>query len=390
VSDSRQIGNCGMAYLALGHCHDPAIRAGRPPNLTPSPVQQLVRGGCVYQTAAQHHRLWCRRLIAARMALSKLRFAIVLVLGTLLTPVFAVEAQQAPVYRIGFLRNGPPPESFIGGFRQGLRELGYIDGQNISIEYGLADTAEQLPSAAAELVRRNVDVIIASGTPPVVAAKNATRTIPIIFVAAIDPVATGVAASLARPGGNVTGFALMSADLMGKRLELLTEVLPGLSRVTVLSQAINPGNAEYIGQAELGGQALGLQLQVMAVHDPSDFERAFSEMRGASAVVQLDDVLFTSHRSQMVELAARNQLPVMYALRDFVDVGGLMAYGADLPDQYRRAATYVDKILKGAKPADLPVQQPVKFDLVINLKTAKELGLTVPPSVLARADEVIE
>jgi putative ABC transport system substrate-binding protein len=388
--DRRQVGNGGMAYFALDHCHNPAIRAGRPPNRTPSPVQQLVRGGCVYQTAAQHCRLGCRRLIAPRMALSKLRFAIVLVLGTLLTPVFAVEAQHAPIHRIGFLRNGPPPESFIGAFRQGLRELGYVDGQNINIEYGLADSEEQLPNAAAELVRRNVDVIIASGTPPVVAAKNATRTIPIIFVAAIDPVATGVAASLARPGGNVTGFALMSADLMGKRLELLTEILPGLSRVAVLSQATNPGNTEYIGQAELGGRALGLQLQVKAVHDPSDFERAFSEMRGAGAVVQLDDVLFTSHRSQMVKLAARNQLPVMYGLRDFADVGGLMAYGADLPDQYRRAATYVDKILKGAKPADLPVQQPVKFDLVINLKTAKELGLTVPPSVLARADEVIE
>ena len=390
--DSRQVGNGGMAYFALGHCHNPAIGAGRPPNLTPSPVQQLVRGGCVYQTAAQRHRLGDGPPDrAGGMTLNALRLAIVLFLGSFLASILTAEAQQArPVYRIGFLRNGPPPESFIGGFRQGLRELGYVDGQNISIEYGLADSAEQLPNAAAELVRRNVDVIIASGTPPVVAAKNATRTVPIIFVAAIDPVATGVAASLARPGGNVTGFALMSADLMGKRLELLTEVLPGLSRVAVLSQAINPGNTEYIGQAELGGRALGLQLQVTAVHDPSDFERAFSEMRGAGAVVQLDDVLFTSHRSQMVELAARNQLPVMYALRDFVDVGGLMAYGADLPDQYRRAATYVDKILKGAKPAELPVQQPVKFDLVINLKTAKELGLTVPPSVLARADEVIE
>ena len=158
--DSRQVGNGGMAYFALGHCHNPAIRAGRPPNLAPSPVQQLVRGGLVYQTAAQRHRPGCRRLIAARLALSKLRLAIVLVLGTLLTPVFAVEAQQArPVYRIGFLRNGPPPESFIGGFRQGLRELGYVDGQNISIEYGLADSAEQLPNAVAELARRNVDVI---------------------------------------------------------------------------------------------------------------------------------------------------------------------------------------------------------------------------------------
>jgi putative ABC transport system substrate-binding protein len=390
--DSRQVGNGGMAYFALGHCHNPAIGAGRPPNVTPSPVQQLVRGGCVYQTAAQRHRLGDGPPDrAGGMTLNALRLAIVLFLGSFLASILTAEAQQArPVYRIGFLRNGPPPESFIGGFRQGLRELGYVDGQNISIEYGLADSAEQLPNAAAELVRRNVDVIIASGTPPAVSAKNATRTVPIIFVAAIDPVATGVAASLARPGGNVTGFALMSADLMGKRLELLTEVLPGLSRVAVLSQAINPGNTEYIGQAEIGGRALGLQVQVIAVHDPSDFERAFSEMRGAGAVVQLDDVLFTSHRSQMVELAARNQLPVMYALRDFVDVGGLIAYGADLPDQYRRAATYVDKILKGAKPADLPVQQPVKFDLVINLKTAKELGLTVPPSVLARADEVIE
>jgi putative tryptophan/tyrosine transport system substrate-binding protein len=325
------------------------------------------------------------------MTLNTLRLAIVLVLGPWLAPILAVEAQQArPVYRIGFLRNGPPPESFIAGFRQGLRELGYVDGQNISIEYGLAGNAEQLPDAAAELVRRNVDVIIASGTPPVVAAKNATRTIPIVFVASIDPIATGVVASLARPGGNVTGFALISADLMGKRLELLREIVPGLSRVAVLSQAVNPGNAEYIGQAELGARVLGLQLQVIAVRDPGDFERAFTDMRGAGAVLQLDDVLFTSYQRQLVELAAKNQLPVMYGARFFVDAGGFLAYGSDIPDHYRRAATYVDKILKGAPPAELPVQQPTKLELVINLKTAKELGLTVPPSVLARADEVIE
>jgi ABC transporter substrate binding protein len=255
--DSRQVGNGGMAYFAVGHCHNPAIGAGRPPNLAPSPVQQLVRGGCVYQTAAQRHRLGDGPPDrAGGMTLNALRLAIVLFLGSFLASILTAEAQQArPVYRIGFLRNGPPPESFISGFRQGLRELGYVDGQNISIEFGLADSAEQLPNAAAELVRHNVDVIIASGTPPVVAAKNATRTVPIIFVAAIDPVATGVAASLARPGGNVTGFALMSADLMGKRLELLTEVLPGLYRVAVLSQGINPGNTEYIGQAEIGGRA---------------------------------------------------------------------------------------------------------------------------------------
>ena len=174
-----------------------------------------------------------------------LRLVIVLVLGPLLAPVLAVEAQQPrPVARIGFLRNGPPPESFIGGFRQGLRDLGYVEGQNIAIEYGLASSADQLPETATELVRRKVDVIIASGTPPVKAAKNATRTIPIVFVAAIDPIATGVAASLAQPGGNVTGFALIEADLMGKRLELLGEIVPGLSRVAVLCQSINPGNAE--------------------------------------------------------------------------------------------------------------------------------------------------
>src|SRR5258705_4384287 len=201
------------------------------------------------------------------MTLDAFRFTIVLVLGALLAPILAADAQQAkPVYRIGFLRNGPPPETFIGGLRQGLRELGYVEGQNISIEYGLAGSADQLPDAAAELVHRNVDIIFAAGTPPVVAAKNATRTIPIVFVAAIDPIATGLADSLARPGGNVTGFALMGADLMGKRLELLKEVIPGLSRVAVLSQEINPGNAEYIRQADLGARVLGLQLQVTAVH----------------------------------------------------------------------------------------------------------------------------
>jgi putative ABC transport system substrate-binding protein len=309
----------------------------------------------------------------------------------LLVPLLAAEAQPAkPVYRIGFLRNGPPPESFIGGFRQGLRELGYVEGQNINIEYGLAGSADQLPDTAAELVRRNVDVIIASGTPPVVAAKTATRTIPIVFVAAIDPIATGLADSLARPGGNVTGFALIEADLMGKRLELLREIVPGLSRVAVLSQSINPGNAEYVRQAELAARALGLQLQVIAVHDPGDFERAFTEIRDAGAVIQLADVLFTSYRREMVELAVKHQLPVVYGLREFVDAGGLLAYGPDIPDHYRRAAIYVDKILKGAKPADLPVQQPTKLELVINLQTARAMRLEIPRAILALADEVIE
>jgi putative ABC transport system substrate-binding protein len=299
-------------------------------------------------------------------------------------------AQQGSVYRLGFLRDGPPPPSFMEGFRRGLRELGYVEGQNIIIHYGLADGPEKLPQAAAELVRLNVDIIIASGTPPVVAAKNATRAIPIVYVASIDPIATGLVVSLARPGGNVTGFAGLYPDLMGKQLELLHEIIPGLSRVGLLSYAMNPGSAEYIRQAELAAPALGLQLQVETVHDPSDLERAFADLRRAGGVIQLDDVVFTTHRKQIVELAAANRLPMIHGHREFVVVGGLMSYGSDLPDQYRRAATYIDKILKGAKPADLPVQQPTNLELVINLKAARAIGLEIPPAILARADGVIE
>ena len=241
-----------------------------------------------------------------------------------------------------------------------------------------------------ELVRRKVDVIVASGTPSVPPAKSATSTIPIIFVASIDPVATGMVASLARPGGNVTGLAGIHADLMGKRLEIVRETVPKLSRVALLSHAANPGNAEYVKQAQLAARTLGVQLQLVAVRDAGDFERVFNEARAANAMIQLDDVIFTSHRRQIVELSVRYQLPVMYGFREFVDVGGLMAYGPDWPDLYRRAAHLVDRILKGAKPADLPIEQPTKFELVINLKTAKALGLTIPPSVLQRADQVIE
>jgi len=311
-------------------------------------------------------------------------------MAVLAAPRTAETQQTGRIYRLGFLRNGPPPETFVEGLRQGLRELGYVEGQHISIEYGLARSADELPSAAARLVSLKVDVILASGTPPVPAAKSATRTIPIVFVASIDPVATGVVASLARPGGNVTGFAGIHSDLMGKRLELLGEAVHKLSRVAVLSHATNPGNAQYIRQAELAARALGVQVQLLAVRDAGDFERVFSEARGASAVIQLDDVIFTSHRRQVVELAARYRLATMYGFKEFVHAGGLMAYGPDYPDLYRRAATYVDKILKGANPADLPIEQPTKFELVINLKTAKALGLAIPPSLLIRADQVIE
>jgi putative ABC transport system substrate-binding protein len=301
------------------------------------------------------------------------------------------EAQQAGrAYRVGFLRNGPPPKSFIDGLQQGLRALGYVEGQNLTIEYGLSSSADELPRAAARLVGLKVDVILASGTPPVPVAKNATRTIPIVFVASIDPVATGVAQSLARPGGNVTGLSGVHSDLMGKRLELLRDMLHKLSRVAVVSHAANPGNAAYIREADVAARALGVHVQLIAVRDAADFDRAFSEARGASAVIQLDDVIFTSHRRQVVEVAAHYRLPTMYGFKEFVDAGGLMAYGPDYPDLYRRAATYVDKIFKGAKPADLPIEQPTKFELVINLKTAKLLGLTIPRSLLLRADQVID
>lgn len=301
------------------------------------------------------------------------------------------ETQQAErIYRLGFLRNGPPPETFVAGLRQGLREVGYVEGRHLTIEYGLAPSADDLPSAAARLVSLKVDVILASGTPPVPAAKSATKTIPIVFVASIDPVATGVVASLARPGGNVTGFTGIHSDLMGKRLELLREAVHKLSRVAVLSHATNPGNAEYIRQAEFAARALGIQVQRLAVRDAGDFERVFGEARGAQAMIQLDDVIFTTHRRQVVELAARYRLATMYGFKEFVHAGGLMAYGPDYPDLYRRAATYVDRILKGANPGDLPIEQPTKFELVINLKTAKALGMAMPPSLLVRADQVIE
>ena len=315
--------------------------------------------------------------------------AVVLV-GLAFAPLAAEGQQTGKVYRVGFLRNGPPPDTFIEGLRRGLRDHGYVEGQNISIEYGLADSADQLPSVAAHLVRLNVDVILASGTPPVPVAKSATQTIPIVFVASIDPVATGIVSSLARPGGNITGFVGVHSDLMGKRLELLREAVHRLSRVAVLSHATNPGNVQYLRQAEIAARALGTQLQLLAVRNAGDFERVFGEARGASALIQLDDVIFTSHRRQVVELAVKHQLPTMYGFREFVDAGGLISYGPDYPDLYRRAATYLDKIFRGAKPADLPVEQPTKFELVINMKTAKALGLTIPHSLLGRANQVIQ
>jgi putative tryptophan/tyrosine transport system substrate-binding protein len=315
---------------------------------------------------------------------------IVALVVSLLAVPFAAEAQQpGKVYRIGFLRLGPPPATWFENLRQGLHELGYIEGQNLSVEYGIAKTPAELPDIAADLVRRKVDVLVASGTPSVLPARNATKTIPVVFVASIDPIASGVIQSLARPGGNVTGVTAMYADVIGKRLELLKELLPGLSKVAVLARD-HPGHVRYVQEAQLAAKTLGMSLQVLIVRDARELDEAFRAAKGASAVLQLDDALFTANRTQVAQLALKYRLPAMVGHRELVEVGGLVAYGAHYPYLYRRAASFVDKIFKGTSPANLPVEQPMKFELVLNVKTAKELGLAISQSLLFRADEVIE
>ena len=282
----------------------------------------------------------------------------------------------------------------IEAFRQGLRDLGYVEGRNIVIEYRYADEKyERLPALAAELVRLKVDVIVSHGTPGPLAAKQATSAIPIVMTSAGDPVASGLVSSLARPGGNVTGLSLMVPELGGKRVQLLKEILPGLSRVAVLWNAANPYASLVVREMEIAATTLGVQLQSLVVRGPDDFEGALAAATTgrAGALTAVEDPLTITKRTQIVDFAAKSRLPAIYGVKEFVDAGGLMSYGAHLADLYRRAAaTYVDKILKGAKPADLPVQQPTKFEFVINLKTAKALGLTIPQSVLLRADEVIQ
>jgi len=316
--------------------------------------------------------------------------------AVLLAAPLAVEAQQAgKVTRIGVLE----PTSMalnaanLGAFRQGLRELGYVEGQNFVVEYRSADgRGERFPDLAAELVRLKVDVILTRGTPAVIAAKNATRTIPVVMAASGDPVLSGVVASLARPGGNVTGLSAIVGEVSGKRLELLREVIPGVSRIVGLFNMSNPIDALQWKETEIAASSLRVQLQLLDVRKPGDFGRAFdaATKQRAGALVVGTDALTWANRRSIVDLAAKNRLPAIYAAREFVDAGGLIAYGVSYPHLYRRAASFVDKILKGAKPADLPIEQPTEFELVINLKTAKALGITIPPSLLARADEVIQ
>ena len=323
------------------------------------------------------------------------RVFIASIAGGLLAAPLAAEAQQAgKLPRVGFLLGlSPGPSREVDAFQRGLRELGYIEGQNIAIDYRYAGgQVERLPELAAELVRLNPDVIVAPYTPPALAAKHATSMIPIVFAGVADAVGAGLIANLGRPGGNITGLTSTGAELGGKRLELLKQVISKASRVAVLYNPADQSNVLVLKQLQEPAPNLGLTLQPFAVREPDHFEGAFSAMaqERTHAMFGVPGVLTDKHKEALVGLAAKHRLPTMWGLRQFVEAGGLMSYAANFYDQIQQSAVYVDKILKGAKPGDLPVEQPTKFELVINLKTAKALGLTIPPSLLARADQVIE
>jgi ABC-type uncharacterized transport system substrate-binding protein len=315
-------------------------------------------------------------------------------------PVVAQGQQSKAVPRIGFLTTGslelPETLVMIDAFRQGLRELGYVEGTNIIVEYKAADSKiERFADLAKELVQLNVDVIVASNTPAALAARQATATIPIVVPVMGDPVRDGLVSSLARPGGNITGLTFLGPELLPKRIALLKEAVPNVSRVAALWHPGAYGERtmnEMMEEAEGAAKTLGVQLRLAAVQGPDDFEGAFSTIvqgRADAVIVFPSPMLFTERR-RIVDLAVKGRLPLMAMGKEFAELGGLMAYGASIPGLIRRSATYVDKIINGATPSDLPVQQPTTFDLVINIKTAKVLGLDVPPSLLARADEVIE
>jgi putative tryptophan/tyrosine transport system substrate-binding protein len=319
-----------------------------------------------------------------------------LVFACLLLAVFlpSVSAAQQPkkIPRIGFL-SPTSDDSRVEAFRQGLRELGYQEGQNIIIEYRWAEGRfEQLPELAVELVRLKVDMVVAVVTQASLAAKKATRTIPIVMIGVADPVSSDLVASLARPGANITGTSSMTAEIVGKQLELLKETLPKISRVAVLWNPANPiFQAIQLKETEDAGRALGVRLQLVEARGADEIDRAFETVarERTRAVLILNDPVFTAHRKRTADLSAKHRLPAVSGTLEYTEAGGLMAYGPSFPDMYRRAATYVDKVLKGAKPADLPIERPTKFELVINLKTARQIGLTIPPNVLVRADKLI-
>jgi len=312
----------------------------------------------------------------------------------LFAPLLAGAQPAGGSPRVGFLFYGSPgPSPEIDAFRRGLRDHGYVEGQNITVEYRFAGgRVGQLPQLAAELARLNPEVIVTPGTPASLAAKNATKTIPIVFVGVADAVGAGLVANLARPEGNTTGLASLNAELGGKRLEILKQVAPKASRVAVLYNPADRANVLVLKGLQQSAPALGLTLQPFEVREPRDFEAAFAAMsrKGAQAMFGATGVLTTEHRKTVVALAVKNRIPTMWGDREFVDVGGLMSYAGSFQGQVRDAAAYVDKILKGAKPGGLPVQQSSTFDLVINLKTARAMGFTIPPAVLSQATEVIQ
>jgi putative ABC transport system substrate-binding protein len=324
------------------------------------------------------------------------RRELIVLLGAAVLP-FAAGAQEKTVARIGLLSPFSPSAAALWheAFRQGLRGLGWVEGRNIIIEYRYAEgRVDILPELAAELVRRKVDIIVASISTDALAVKKATSTIPVVMASAGDPVASGLAESLARPGGNITGLSQLAPELAGKRLEVLKESVPALSRVAVLWNPNNSASSSTLmwKEMQIPARQLGLQLHSLEVRGSSELDKAFENATGAGAgaLVITPDPLFAGNVKMIADLAVKRRLPSIFHLREYPDSGGLMSYGIDRADQFRRAATYVDKILKGAKPADLPIEQPTKFEFVINLKTAKALGLTIPPSLLALADEVIE
>src|SRR6266498_1774682 len=320
----------------------------------------------------------------------------ILVVAVQLAVALIAEAQQpGKVPRIGFL-SGVSRATLSGrvdSFRQGLRELGYVEGKNIVIEWRFAGgKLDKLPALAAELVRLKVDVIVTAAPPVTRAAKQATVTIPIVMAFDDDPVGSGFVASLNRPGGNITGLSTQSPEISGKQLEFLREIVPKLSRVGVLGDVTRPGVPQALREINVVADGFGVQVQYIEVRDPKDIETAFRAARKerADAVLVLGSAVLRSQQKQVVDLAVKSRLPATYSRPEFVEDGGLMTYGGNINDLYRRAATYVDRILKGAKPADLPVEQPKKFELIINLKAAKQIGLTIPQRVLARADRVIK
>ena len=319
------------------------------------------------------------------------RFLLTSLAGALAVPVAAEGQQAGKVYRIGFLSQGQPPKAFLEALQQGLRELGYAEGRNLVWEFRSTDgSLDQLPQFAEDLVRLKVDVILARASSGAMAAKRATTSIPIVFFAVYAPVEIGLVPNLGHPGGNITGVAVNASDMAGKRVQLLKELVPTLKRVAILSHPSHPTNAVQLQGAQAAARTLGVHLRAVSVRSADDFAPALNALRGIEGVLNADTPLFVTHRTRLVDAVAASRLPAIYPARVYVEAGGLMSYGPNLPDVWRRAAAYVDKILKGAKPGDLPVEQPTEFELVINLKTAKALGLTIPPSVLLRADQVIE